>query len=898
MGALHEAILSGAGEAAVQALLESRLESAAAFDGGGKLPLQRALAALAAHSPPTCAEVRVILLLEAATPRFHRALTRRVAQLLLGLRDGPAAGAAAQPQQQACALASIVRGAERPLQCAALLAALFRRVSRAWPTHADADAAEALARDWECRAVAMLCKLPSGVGGCCEEGGETAAQRSVGFGSARRMQRLLAPAQPLGPLRLALGAPLPLLLACSPVERWLGQQWYGEVQEEDDNDAGSRRRDDHHHHLSSPTEHQDAVTALHEWLAAGVLGVHSPAVHGAFLALVQLAVAADCGLLSRLPGGAAAASCGAAATAAAAAAGGSGRSCPHGWGAASALMRRSWRRRSGFQRTMTTPVAHFITKQCCLVLMLVLFQLAFSSGTNSSVSAAAAHAVASSAQSFTTSALFYAFVCGHMYGEVREAKSHGGGGGGGSMIEHSYAADVFNWVDMAIGACFSLEFVLRHVVGVGPQRVAANVADVAVIVGAVALWVRLLDALNVHPRIGPLVQTIVRMMGDMLQFLLVFGIVLAAFASAFVLRFGRLEPFSTPGRAVLTLFSASLGDFDLGVFDGRDRHAELLSTFEVVLGRTLLVTFVLFASVLLLNLLIAMLANSYSEIQQRARLEYQLGWARLVLHHQRMVRQADLPTPLNLVQLAAGQLAKGWRCCCARERFALRSTALAEALQLLVFWPPLFVVLCALWLLVLPLLLFYACRCAVRYAAAGFAPTPAGIYAAALRLAGAVLVLPACSVGFFVAQLLLFARAVVVAAASIVLACVRRCACRRRRSSSVHPLRSSAGADDDEVRLQREEAACKTAEQGEEAAVSCGAPTPTAVILSGRDGCSDCDGHNAYGMQHLVSRLDSLETVMLGMMQRVHAPVARVAAQQGSVTAPGQQVRLLKAYNV
>jgi len=550
---------------------------------------------------------------------------------------------------------------------------------------------------------------------------------------------------------------------------------------------------------------------------------------------------------------------------------------------------------------MSTPVAHFIAKQCSLVLMLVLFQLAFSSGTNSSASAAAAHAAASSAQSFTTSALFYAFVCGHMYGEVREAKSHGGGGGGGgSMIEHSYAADVFNWVDMAIGACFSLEFGLRRVVGVGPQRVAANVADVAVIVGAVALWVRLLDALNVHPRIGPLVQTIVRMVGDMLQFLLVFGIVLAAFASAFVLRFGRLEPFSTPGRAVLTLFSASLGDFDLGVFDGRDRHAELLSTFEVALGRTLLVTFVLFASVLLLNLLIAMLANSYSEIQQRARLEYQLGWARLVLHHQRMVRQADLPTPLNLVQLAAGQLAKGWRCCCARERFALRSTVLAEALQLLVFWPPLFVVLCALWLLVLPLLLFYACRCAARYAAAGFAPTPAGIYAAALRLAGAVLVLPACSVGFFVAQLLLFARAVVVAAASIVLACARRCACRRRRrSSSVLPLRSSAGADDDEASLQREEAACEAAEQGEEAGVSYGAPTPTAVVLSGRDGCSDCDGHNAYGMQHLVSRIDSLETVMLGMMQRVHAPVARVAAQQGSVAAaPGQHVRLLKAYNV
>ena len=109
----------------------------------------------------------------------------------------------------------------------------------------------------------------------------------------------------------------------------------------------------------------------------------------------------------------------------------------------------------------------------------------------------------------------------------------------------------------------------------------------------------------------------------------------------------------------------------------------------------------------------------------------------------------------------------------------------------------------------------------------------------------------------------------------------------------------AAGADDDEASLQMEEAACEAAEQGEEAGVGYGAPTPTAVVLCGRDGCSDCDGHNAYGMQHLVSRIDSLETVMLGMMQRVHAPVARVAAQQGSVAAaPGQHVRLLKAYNV
>ena len=51
------------------------------------------------------------------------------------------------------------------------------------------------------------------------------------------------------------------------------------------------------------------------------------------------------------------------------------------------------------------------------------------------------------------------------------------------------------------------------------------------------------------------------------------------------------------GRAFLTLFSASMGDFDLSIFDERDRHSELLPQFDVMLGRTFLVVFVLFAFV-------------------------------------------------------------------------------------------------------------------------------------------------------------------------------------------------------------------------------------------------------------------------------------------------------------
>ena len=82
-----------------------------------------------------------------------------------------------------------------------------------------------------------------------------------------------------------------------------------------------------------------------------------------------------------------------------------------------------------------------------------------------------------------------------------------------------------------------------------------------------------------------------------------------------------------------------------------------------------------------------------------------------------MARRRELPTPLNLVMFLAGQLTKVWRCCCAsrvlrsgRFKLKLRSVALAEILQLLAFWPPLFVLFCMLWFGLLPITTFYCWR--------------------------------------------------------------------------------------------------------------------------------------------------------------------------------------------
>jgi hypothetical protein len=107
---------------------------------------------------------------------------------------------------------------------------------------------------------------------------------------------------------------------------------------------------------------------------------------------------------------------------------------------------------------------------------------------------------------------------------------------------------------------------------------------------------------------------------DVIRFLTVFGVFLLAFAQAFFILFAS-DGFTGFISSVQACFLAMLGDFVL------EDYAE--TEFNKV-AVTLLVIYVVVVTILLLNLLIAMMGSTYNKINEAAEMQWHLERARIV----------------------------------------------------------------------------------------------------------------------------------------------------------------------------------------------------------------------------------------------------------------------------
>lgn len=134
-------------------------------------------------------------------------------------------------------------------------------------------------------------------------------------------------------------------------------------------------------------------------------------------------------------------------------------------------------------------------------------------------------------------------------------------------------------------------------------------------------------------------QIIFRTMGEMLQFAVVLVVVLLGFTLSFHV---LLRDADTFGQTCLNLFKAMLGEVDL--FD------ELPARYETV-STVLLVVYLIAVTIMLLNLLIAVLSTAHAKVQEHARHEYTVLKARIIQHYRLVVREDLLPPPFSLIQL-------------------------------------------------------------------------------------------------------------------------------------------------------------------------------------------------------------------------------------------------------
>lgn len=140
--------------------------------------------------------------------------------------------------------------------------------------------------------------------------------------------------------------------------------------------------------------------------------------------------------------------------------------------------------------------------------------------------------------------------------------------------------------------------------------------------------------------VGPFVVMIYRMvMGDLIRFVSIYLVFVMGFSQAYYIIFlsfdddDNANPVPSPMESVVAMFLMSLTNFGdyYGAMDDTNHEPE---------GKILFVLFMVIVAVLLVNMLIAMMGNTYQKIAE-TRNEWQRQWARIVLVVERSVAPAE-----------------------------------------------------------------------------------------------------------------------------------------------------------------------------------------------------------------------------------------------------------------
>lgn len=120
-------------------------------------------------------------------------------------------------------------------------------------------------------------------------------------------------------------------------------------------------------------------------------------------------------------------------------------------------------------------------------------------------------------------------------------------------------------------------------------------------------YTRIIISLQVSRTFGPMVRILKSMIVDIIVFLIFFAAMIAIFAGAGQLMFYELPNYSDIGEATKVLFSSAIGQFDYSTYDG-------LTSVNVWVGYIYITVFVVIFNIMLLNFLIAVLSNTYEQL--------------------------------------------------------------------------------------------------------------------------------------------------------------------------------------------------------------------------------------------------------------------------------------------
>ncbi|CAM9825189.1 unnamed protein product [Ectocarpus sp. 4 AP-2014] len=197
-----------------------------------------------------------------------------------------------------------------------------------------------------------------------------------------------------------------------------------------------------------------------------------------------------------------------------------------------------------------------------------------------------------------------------------------------------YMQDQWNLLDVT-----SLILLLGGVI----QRIYGQVDDESsralYALSAPLAFARILFFAQILPSQGPMIQVMFSMTGLLAKFGMIMLLVMLGFVTSFYSLFKETVAYGTVWKAI---FRATLGETDyFDEFSG--------TTFDGV-ATVLLVVYLVLLTIMMLNLLVAVLSTAHAKVDADAGLEYKVTKARLIQHYVNVVEIDRLPPPLNLCQ--------------------------------------------------------------------------------------------------------------------------------------------------------------------------------------------------------------------------------------------------------
>ncbi|XP_012535675.1 uncharacterized protein LOC105836286 [Monomorium pharaonis] len=186
-----------------------------------------------------------------------------------------------------------------------------------------------------------------------------------------------------------------------------------------------------------------------------------------------------------------------------------------------------------------------------------------------------------------------------------------------------------------------------------PCRIAGDRhAEDAILVYAVpGSWFLLMFFAGAIRLTGPFVTMVYSMItGDMLTFGIIYTVMLFGFSQSFYFLYKgfpgvKSSLYQSYPLTWMALFQITLGDYN---------YADLSNTTYPNLSKTVFAIFMVLVPILLLNMLIAMMGNTYAHVIEQSEKEFVKQWAKIVVSLERAVSQKDAHNYLQEYSIKLG----------------------------------------------------------------------------------------------------------------------------------------------------------------------------------------------------------------------------------------------------